>query len=133
MKRLIFYSSFFLYVLFSFVSCSSSVNNSVTFYNLTDGDIYINFRGSLITVPSGKTSIVKEIPKGTYDYATTFSVPAGTTSTGTQGNLAGTLKLKAGTKILFFYSSTLTNGAYTVFVTISNSDDQSSTTSPTGP
>lgn len=133
MKRLTTLFAFFSFVLMCFAGCSSSANNSIVFNNTTDGNIYINFRGSLINVPSGQNSVIKEIPKGTYNYATTFAVPAGTTSSSSQGNLNGTLKIQAGTKILFLYSSTFSNGAYTVYVTMSNSDDQSATTNPTAP
>jgi hypothetical protein len=107
------------------MGCSNSINNSVTFKNISDGDIYINFRGSIITVAAGQTTVVSNIAKGQYNYSTTYSVPATASSSGAQGNVTGTLTLKAGTKILFLYSSTLFNGAYTLFVTISNSDDQS--------
>lgn len=132
MKSSITYVVFFFFALINLVGCSSSANNSITFNNSTESDIYINFRGSLIDIPAGQNSVIKEIPKGTYGYATTFAVPAGTTSSSSQGNLSGTLKIQAGTKILFLYSSTFTNGTYTVFVTMSNSDDQSAT-SPTAP
>ncbi len=127
-KRNYLFLVFFVFGLISFGGCSSTSNNSVTFTNYTQGDLYINFRGSLINVPAGQNSVIKEIPKGTYNYATTFSVPAGTTSSSSQGNLNGTIKVQAGTKILFLYSSTFSNGAYTVFVTMSNSDDQNATT-----
>ena len=128
MKRMSLFFVFGLVALIGFAGCSSSSNNNVTFTNYTQGNLYINFRGSLIDIPAGQNSVIKEIPKGTYNYATTFSVPAGTTSSSSQGNLSGTIKVQAGTKILLLYSSTFSNGAYTVFVTISNSDDQNVTT-----
>ena len=127
-KRFTLFLAFSAFVIIYFLGCSSTPNNSVTFTNYTQADLYINFRGSLIDIPAGQNSVIKEIPKGTYDYATTFSVPAGTTSSGSQGNLSGTIKVQAGTKILFLYSSTFTNGVYTVYVTMSNSDDQNATT-----
>lgn len=111
------------------MGCTNSINNSVTFKNISDGDIYINFRGSVITVASGQTTVVSNIPKGLYSYSTTYSVPATASSSEAQGSVTGTLTLKAGTKILFLYSSTLFNGTYTLYVTISNSDDQSTSTS----
>ena len=117
---------------FSFISCSSSISNNITFNNQTQGDLYINFRGQIVTVPAGQTSKVGKIPQGTYDYATTFSVPASATSASSQGNLTGTFKVTADTKILLYYTSTLISGAYTVYVTISNSDNQSTGTT-TGP
>ncbi|MHB1685898.1 MAG: hypothetical protein ACYCVH_00740 [Ignavibacteriaceae bacterium] len=132
MNRLINYFLIFLLLPVFLSSCSNSVNNSITFQNLASGDVYINFRGGLITVPAGQTSSIKEIPSGIYSYSTTYSVPAGATSSSSQGNLMGTLNIKAGTKILFVYSSTLQTGVYTISITISNSDDQSKT-NPTFP
>ena len=108
-----------------YMGCSDSINNSITFKNISDGDIFINFRGSVINVASGQTSVVSNIPKGTYDYYTTYVVPAGASGSVAQGNLSGTLTLNAGTKIQFLYSSVLLSGTYTISVTISNSDNQS--------
>ncbi len=116
-----------------FFGCSAQYKNSVTFKNISDGDLLVNFRGNDISIPAGQSAVIKEIPKGTYNYATTFSVPAGTTSASSQGNLTGTVNVKASTKILLLYSSTLFNGTYTIYVTISNSDDQSATPTVTGP
>ena len=113
---------------FGFISCSSSISNSISFNNQTQGTLYINFRGQIITVPAGQTSKVEKIQQGTYDYATTFSVPASATSASSQGNLTGTFTLSADTKILLYYTSTLLNGAYTVYVTISNSNNQNPVT-----
>ncbi len=115
----------------SLISCSSSVQNSISFNNQTQGALYINFRGQIVTVPAGQTSKVEKIRQGTYDYATTFSVPASATSASSQGNLTGTFTVNADTKILLYYTSTLVNGSYTVYVTISNSDSQTTgTTTP---
>lgn len=132
MNRLLHYVCLILLVTLLLSGCSSSINNSITFKNLASGDVYINFRGGLITVPAGETSSITDIPNGTYDYSTTYSAPAGVLSSSTVGNTMGNLVIKAGTKILFVYSSTLQTGAYVLFVTISNSDNQSST-NVTGP
>lgn len=115
----------------SLASCSSSIQNSISFNNQTQGALYINFRGQLITVPAGQTSKVEKIRQGTYDYATTFSVPTTASSASSQGALTGSFTLNADTKILLYYTSTLINGAYTVYVTISNSDNK--TTGTTNP
>ncbi len=128
MKKIIL-SILCIIAVFSLNSCSKSVNNSLTFNNQSEGTIYINFRGGIITVPAGQTSSIKEIPQGKYNYATTFEVPAGTTSSSSQGDISGTVTLNAGTKILLFYTSTLSNGSYTLSVTVSNSDDLSQSAS----
>jgi hypothetical protein len=104
------------------LGCSSSINNSITFKNLSDGDIFINFRGSEITVAAGQTTVVSNIPKGTYNYSTTYTVPAGVTGSSAQGNMSGTVTLNAGTKIQLIYASIILNGTYTISVTVSDSD-----------
>jgi hypothetical protein len=123
----------FICIIFSFIiinGCSGNVNNSVTFKNLALGTVYINFRGDAITVSPGSTSIVKEIPKGTYNYATTYSIPAGAIGASTLGAVSGNLNITAGTRISILYSSTLINGTYILNATISSSDDQGTLTSP---
>jgi hypothetical protein len=87
------------------------------------GDVYVNFRGTKITVATGKTVIVKDIPQGTYDYSTTYEIPSGATTSATSGPLSGTVTLKAGTKILLIYSSAFENDTYKIGATISSSDD----------
>ena len=110
--------------------CSGKVNNSVTIQNLSGGTVYLNFRGNVITAVSGTNVSVSEIPKGTYLYSTTYSVPSGVLTSSTQGAVAGTLKITAGTRILIIYSSTLINGAYILFASVSSSDSETGTTGP---
>jgi|ERR1035437_1776357 hypothetical protein len=120
-------------IILSFIfinGCSGKVNNSVTFKNLSQGIVYVNFRGEAIAVTTGNSAMVQEIPKGTYNYSTTYSVPAGVISSSAQGSVTGNLTIAAETKILIIYSSTLINGTYILFATISSSDDQGT---PTGP
>jgi hypothetical protein len=73
---------------------------------------------------------VQEIPKGTYNYATTFALPTGAIGGSAQGDVKGNLIITAGTKITILYSSTLINGAYILYATISSSDNQGTPTSP---
>ena len=123
----------FVCIILSFIfinGCSGKVNNSVTFKNLSQGIVYVNFRADAIPVSPGNSSIVQEIPKGIYNYSTTFSVPAGVISSTSQGAVSGNLTIVAETKILIIYSSTLVNGTYTLFATISSSDNQGT---PSGP
>ena len=123
----------FICIILSFIfinGCSGKVNNLITFKNLSQGNIYVNFRGEAIPVTTGNSSIVQEIPKGIYNYATTFSVPAGVISSTSQGAVSGNLTIVAETKILIIYSSTLINGTYTLFANLSSSDNQGT---PSGP
>ncbi|MBZ0199889.1 MAG: hypothetical protein K8H86_08475 [Ignavibacteriaceae bacterium] len=117
-----------LFLIFISTGCSSSVDNSIKFKNFASGDIYINFRGELISVASGKTVEIKDVTKGTYNYSTTYEVPANTQSSSVQGDVSGNIIIKAGTKILIVYSSTFVDGTYTIYATISSSDDQTNTT-----
>ncbi len=110
--------------------CSASVNNSIKFKNLAAGDIVVNFRGQDVSVAAGGTGEIKEIPQGTYKYATTYTIPIGASSSTTTGDVSGQVVINAGTRILVLYSSTLINGVYTLSATISNSDSQTSTTGP---
>jgi hypothetical protein len=123
----------FISIILTFIfinGCSGKINNSVTFRNLALGTVYINFRGEAILVTSGNSVIVQEIPKGTYNYNTTYSLPVGSIGGSLQGDYKGTLIITAGTKITILYSSTLINGIYIIYATVSSSDDQSATTGP---
>ncbi len=121
-----------LIVLFLFLSgCSGKVNNAINIKNISGGTIVFNFRGSVVTVISGSSASITEIPKGIYNYSTTALAPPGALTPPTlQGDYKGTLTINAGTKIAVVYSSTLLNGTYSVFATISSSDSQTSTTGP---
>jgi hypothetical protein len=123
----------FLCVIFTFIflnGCSGKVNNAVTFINKAQGTILVNFRGEAITIAPDNSVTVQEIPKGTYGYDTNISLPPGALGGTEQGAYKGSLILTAGTKISVLYTSTLINGAYILFATISSSDNQ---VTPTGP
>ena len=53
--------SFLILLSVVFLSCSDSVNNSVTFQNLASNNVYVNFRGSKVDVPSGSIVTLKDI------------------------------------------------------------------------
>ena len=103
--------------------CSTTEENGLTIKNGASNKIYINFRGSLISIDASSTMEIKDIPKGTYTYETTFEIPAGTMTTRTEGAVSGQVTLNAGTKILIVYSSTFSDGTYILGATISSSDD----------
>lgn len=114
----------------TFISCSTSVNNRITFNNLASGDIHINFRATLTTVKSGETVTLSNLPKGSFDYNTTYEIPAGVQSSEAEGDVSGELKIKAGTKILIVYSSVILEGVYKLSATKTSSDDLSDTGDP---
>lgn len=108
----------------SLLSCSDGPINKITLQNKAAGDVYLSFRGTEISVPSGQTVELQDIDKGEYEYETVFSIPAGSTSFSSEGELTGTLILNAGTKILIIYSSvTDEEGAYTIYASVTTSDD----------
>ncbi len=124
MKKLLIFSS--LIVLFLGSGCTSKVNNSIELRNLASGDLYFNFRGEVIRVPAATTReqivTLKELPRGVFEYSTTYEIPANATSSGTQGDVSGTVDIDAGTKILILYSSTYIEGVYTLYATLSTNE-----------
>ena len=122
---------FFLIVLsVGFISCSDTVDNSVTFQNLASNDVYVNFRGSKVEVPSGATVTLKEIDRGEFQYETIYEIPAGTTSSSVEGEGAGTIIMDAGIKVLVIYTSTFIENAYTLYVSVTTSADQTVVVNP---
>ena len=107
----------------SLLSCSEGPINKITFQNLAAGDVYVNFKGSQIEVPSQTSVVLEDIDKGEYEYETVFLIPYGTTSFSSEGDIPGTFIFRAGTKILVMYTSVLTDGAYTIYASVTVSDD----------
>jgi hypothetical protein len=107
----------------SLLSCSEGPINKITFQNLAAGDVYVNFKGSQIEVPSQTSVVLEDIDKGEYEYETVFSIPYGTTSFSSEGDISGTFIFRAGTKILVMYTSVLTDGVYTIYASVTVSDD----------
>ena len=120
---------FFIAVLF-FGGCNSSVNNSFKITNSAGAGVIVTFRAQAISVPSGQTTVIKEIPQGTFSYSTVFSIPAGAKTSTSSGDVSGKLNIKAGTRILLLYSSTLKDSTYSLYATLSVSDDETTTTGP---
>jgi hypothetical protein len=116
--------SFLILLSVGFLSCSDSVNNSITFQNLASNDVYVNFRGSKVDVPSGSTVTLKDIDKGEFQYDTIYEIPDGATSSSVEGEGTGTIIMDAGTKVLVIYTSTFIEDAYTLFISITTSEDQ---------
>ncbi|MGB5289731.1 MAG: hypothetical protein WBQ32_01330 [Ignavibacteriaceae bacterium] len=122
---------FFLIVLsVGFLSCSDTVDNSITFQNLASNDVFVNFRGSRVEVPNGSTVILKEIDKGEFEYETIYEIPAGTTGSSVEGEGAGTIVMDAGIKVLVVYTSTFIAGEYILYVSVTTSADQTTEADP---
>ena len=130
MKKHYFFLFLFSLTTLFFQWCKTTVDNRISFNNLSGSDLIINFRGQDIKVDIGKKVDINEIPKGTYTYATIFSIPVGATPSSTFGEVSGSVNIKAKTKILIIHTSTLLNGIFTLTATFSSSDDQTNPTSP---
>ena len=119
----IFISISLTILLLMLVSCSDDPINSITFENTADGDIAVVFRGESIDVPSGQVVVIEDVDRGEFEYETFYSLPSGATSGAAEGEMAGTFMLRAGTKILVHYKSVLAEGAYTIFASVTSSED----------
>jgi hypothetical protein len=113
--------------------CSN--DNQILIRNDAQADIMINFRANETDIPSGTSTTIKDIPNGAFDYATTYGVPAGATSWSVSGAAgAGTLTFsKKETHQLLIYSSTLSNGAYTLYVNATSSEPTTAAAKVVGP
>ena len=124
MKQKFIYLSLILFGI-TFLSCDSTVNNSITFQNLASNNVYVNFKGQRVDVPNGATVKLTAIDRGEYEYETIYELPIGATGSQTEGELAGTFTIKAGTKILVIYSSVFIDEVYTIYASVTTSDDLS--------
>jgi hypothetical protein len=131
MKKIILYFSLILAL--QFISCDASIENQIVFKNDAATDITVNFRATLIEVPSGGTVTLKEIPVGTYSYASIIAVPSGVTEVKTEGDVSGEFVLNPGTRILVYYTSMLTATTYTVFASVSSNEDLNPDDNPFSP
>ena len=107
------------------VSCSNTAGNKLTFNNLADEVVYVNFRAELIPVASGEEVSLVDVDLGTYAYETTFKLPGGVASGQAEGDVSGELELRAGTNILIVYSSATLNDVYILSASMTTSDDLS--------
>ncbi|GBD87198.1 hypothetical protein BMS3Abin03_01125 [bacterium BMS3Abin03] len=126
MKKIITTIIFLLVIALLSAACSDTVGTKLILKNSASNKISVNFRATLITVTSGETVILNDIPKGTYSYETTFELPSGATSWLTEGAISGQLDFTAGTEFLIVYSSTLIDSIYTISASLSSNTDLSS-------
>lgn len=107
------------------VNCSDEAINGIAFQNKAEGDVVVNFRGESVDVPSGQVIQLTDIDKGEFEYETVYNIPAGATGAAAEGEMSGTFSLGAGTKILVVYSSVFVEGTYTIYASVTTSEDQS--------
>jgi len=125
MKKTIILFAIISLSVITLVSCSNTAGNKLTFNNLADDVVYVNFRAELIPVASGAEVSLVDVDLGTYGYETTFKLPAGVVSGQAEGDVSGELELRAGTNILIVYSSSILNDVYILSATMTTSDDLS--------
>ena len=130
MKKVLLIISSVLLLLMAY-ACQPSDATEFTFRNIASNAVYVNFRAELITVQAGETVVLKDVPRGTFAYETTYQIPEGATSSTTVGPVSGTVEFQAGTKALIIYSSTFIEGTYTIGATLTtNNDDEGDPVSP---
>ena len=120
------------------LSCSSALDASITVKSLASENVYLNVLGKTITIAPGKTVVINDISAGTYDYQTTYTVPANVSGTTVEGSPSGAIKITAGTKVNILYasrvqstssgSSSASQASYILSVSISSSDPVTTTT-----
>ncbi|MFA6597024.1 MAG: hypothetical protein WCS69_04815 [Ignavibacteriaceae bacterium] len=120
-------------IVFFVSGCKTTVTNSVTFKSIAIGNMYINFMGETFTLVPNSSKTVRNIPKGSYTYATSYDIPAGVTNASTNGAVNGSVQLDADTRITVLYTSSIqgtgTTLNYIVSASISSNDK---VTTPTG-
>lgn len=120
-------------LIFFLSGCKTTVTNSVTFNSVAMENIIINFMGETITVVPNSSKTVRNIPKGTYTYSTTYTIPSGVQTSSVNGAVSGSVVMNADTRITVLYSSAIlgtgTTLSYVLSATISSNDK---VTTPTG-
>jgi len=122
-KQLIVIFTLVIISIISFTSCEPFIENKIVARNLAAADVQLNIRGQIHSVPAGQTIVLNDFKKGTFEYETIYAVPLGATDFSSDGDVAGELVLNAGTEILLVYTSTLVEGTYTVYRSMTSSDD----------
>lgn len=122
-KQLIVLFTLATIFLITLTSCEPFIQNKITIRNLAAGDVKLNLRGNLYDISAGGTLVLNDFKKGTFEYTTTYTLPAGATDFATDGDVSGQFILNAGTEVVLLYSSTLIDGKYTIYGALTTSDD----------
>jgi hypothetical protein len=110
------------------IGCASK--NEVKITNVSGGNIYMNFRGETHVIPVSGYKTITDIPNGTYDYNTTYEIPAGYKGTVDGDAAAGTFIFEEkNTKINMIYSASanVKDATYTLHCTMSSTRNLNST------
>lgn len=122
-KQIVILLSLVIFSVISFTSCEPFIENKITARNLAAAEVKLNIRGQLYSIPAGETLILNDFKKGSFEYETIYSVPAGATQFSAEGDVSGELVLNAGTEVLIVYTSTLIDESYTVYGSMTSTDD----------
>ncbi|HMA63928.1 MAG: hypothetical protein ACM31E_06900 [Fibrobacterota bacterium] len=120
--------AFFAAVALLLIGCASK--NEVKITNIAGGSILVNFRAETHTIPPAGTKTISGIPNGTYDYSTTYVIPAGYKGAVDGDAAAGTFIFEEkDTQINMIYSSSINTSdtTYTLHCTRSSTRNLNST------
>lgn len=129
-------------VLLLLPACSISMDNSVTVRNTASESVHLNFLGKVISLKPNASVVIKNVDKGTYNYVTSFDIPASVNTASSEGSGSGQLEIGIGTRVSIFYSSRIqvsTSGGasgaqstYVLITTVSSSDKVNSSSTGSG-
>jgi len=122
-KNLIILFSLVVISVLNFTSCEPFIENKITIRNLAAAPVELNIRAKLYEILPGEDLVLSDYKKGTFEYETIYAVPFGTTSFAAEGDVAGEMVLNAGTEVLLVYTSTFVDQAYTIYGSMTSSDD----------
>jgi hypothetical protein len=120
---------YIIIILLALLIASCSNDNQVTIKNIAQGSVFVNFRAKTHLIVPGESATITDIPNGTYDYSTTYELPAGLKGQVDGEAASGTLIFEdKSTKINFIYSSMRTDSTYTLGCTKSSTRSLATTT-----
>lgn len=97
-------------------------DNQLRVTNRAAERVIFHFRGSSTEIASGTALVVTDVPKGTYEYSTTFGIPAGLTGAAGEG-LSGVMTFSGDTKSSLVYSNNFTDSTYIVDAVFTTSEE----------
>ena len=104
-------------------SCEPFIENKITAKNLAAAGVVLNLRGQEYNIPAGETLVLNDFKKGSFAYSTGYQIPFGVTDASTSGDVSGQMRLLAGTEVLLVYTSVVDSAKYTLYGSLSTSDD----------
>lgn len=122
-KQLIVLFTLAAIVLITFNSCEPFIENKITAKNLAAAGVVLNLRGQDYNIPAGETLVLNDFKKGSFAYSTIYQIPFGVTTASTSGDVSGQMNLLAGTEVLLVYTSVVDSAKYTLYGTLTTSDD----------